>query len=196
MLLRLLLNWRCGFASSLCCSCFSRPSVSLSCGHTQPGHIPIFTSFHWLLSLCFSSRPSASVRSDYDDWRPALASLLQPIPFPKEWVFTHTHTYWIALINQSILWGTRAPMVEQAGRWSQRLEAWLLASPYPGSVKYQIKSHQLCEWWSAGPSQEQLKNNHSRECTNLSLKILEKNKNVFSSLMISSSSSNCPAITS
>lgn len=22
--------------------------------------------------------------SDYDDWRPALASLLQPIPFPKE----------------------------------------------------------------------------------------------------------------
>jgi len=23
-------------------------------------------------------------RSDYDDWRPALASLLQPIPFPKE----------------------------------------------------------------------------------------------------------------
>lgn len=28
------------------------------------------------------------VRSDYDDWRPALASLLQPIPFPKEWVVT------------------------------------------------------------------------------------------------------------
>ncbi|KAI2653450.1 C-Maf-inducing protein [Labeo rohita] len=24
------------------------------------------------------------IRSDYDDWRPALASLLQPIPFPKE----------------------------------------------------------------------------------------------------------------
>ena len=23
-------------------------------------------------------------RSDYDDWRPSLASLLQPIPFPKE----------------------------------------------------------------------------------------------------------------
>lgn len=31
-------------------------------------------SFLWL-SVC---------SSDYDDWRPALASLLQPIPFPKE----------------------------------------------------------------------------------------------------------------
>lgn len=29
---------------------------------------------------------AALCSSDYDDWRPALASLLQPIPFPKEWV--------------------------------------------------------------------------------------------------------------
>lgn len=28
--------------------------------------------------------PLSHPRSDYDDWRPSLASLLQPIPFPKE----------------------------------------------------------------------------------------------------------------
>uniref|UniRef100_A0A3Q3QJS2 PH domain-containing protein n=1 Tax=Monopterus albus TaxID=43700 RepID=A0A3Q3QJS2_MONAL len=31
--------------------------------------------------------------SDYDDWRPALASLLQPIPFPKEYVFNSELKY-------------------------------------------------------------------------------------------------------
>ena len=34
-------------------------------------------------SLNLTVSPSLS-RSDYDDWRPSLASLLQPIPFPKE----------------------------------------------------------------------------------------------------------------
>lgn len=45
-----------------------------------------------LLALCFAPllfRLSVSDRSDYDDWRPALASLLQPIPFPKEWVIAY-----------------------------------------------------------------------------------------------------------
>uniref|UniRef100_A0A4W5MCN2 C-Maf inducing protein n=1 Tax=Hucho hucho TaxID=62062 RepID=A0A4W5MCN2_9TELE len=37
----------------------------------------LFLSF----TFSFSFQP---FRSDYDDWRPALASLLQPIPFPKE----------------------------------------------------------------------------------------------------------------
>lgn len=37
---------------------------------------------------CLSASFESTCRSDYDDWKPALASLLQPIPFPKEWVST------------------------------------------------------------------------------------------------------------
>lgn len=41
--------------------------------------------------LLFCPPFESTFRSDYDDWKPALASLLQPIPFPKEWVFTQLH---------------------------------------------------------------------------------------------------------
>lgn len=36
------------------------------------------------LKLAYLLTECSFFRSDYDDWRPALASLLQPIPFPKE----------------------------------------------------------------------------------------------------------------
>ena len=32
-------------------------------------------------------------RSTYEDWRPNLGSLLQPIPFPDEYVFFLFHIY-------------------------------------------------------------------------------------------------------
>lgn len=57
--------------------------------------------YYW--ACIWFSLPSFSPtgRSDYDDWKPALASLLQPIPFPKEWVFTRLasrspcHVSWV-----------------------------------------------------------------------------------------------------
>lgn len=54
-----------------------------------PGSHPIFWPTWDSAVNLFLSQPKLTVtlsrsRSDYDDWRPSLASLLQPIPFPKE----------------------------------------------------------------------------------------------------------------
>uniref|UniRef100_A0A8C2X017 C-Maf-inducing protein n=1 Tax=Cyclopterus lumpus TaxID=8103 RepID=A0A8C2X017_CYCLU len=48
--------------------------------------------------------------SDYDDWRPALASLLQPIPFPKEFMegFTNRNMWFISLQVHSCLLSVRS----------------------------------------------------------------------------------------
>lgn len=92
-LLNFLLNLYRKSASSQFCSCFNYSSVFLFFSFIYPGFTCLLTLLCWLSSFPFSFPfllSTVSLRSDYDDWRPALASLLQPIPFPKEWVFTRT----------------------------------------------------------------------------------------------------------
>ncbi|XP_055222728.1 C-Maf-inducing protein isoform X2 [Gorilla gorilla gorilla] len=56
--------------------------------HGPTGHCPHPRVLPNLVAVCLAAIYSCYEefinRSDYDDWRPSLASLLQPIPFPKE----------------------------------------------------------------------------------------------------------------
>ncbi|KAF5918571.1 hypothetical protein HPG69_005006 [Diceros bicornis minor] len=58
------------------------PRESLPASWPIHDRVPETGNVSWSRSsLTIAPSPS---RSDYDDWRPSLASLLQPIPFPKE----------------------------------------------------------------------------------------------------------------
>lgn len=103
------MNWICVFVETQltqliiwCCSIFSQDCRSVSSQHCSCFDYVILSFFFHIYAgytlplstvrlthfLCVTFQ--LSIRSDYDDWRPALASLLQPIPFPKEWVFSTT----------------------------------------------------------------------------------------------------------
>lgn len=94
MMLYFLFSQHCRSVSSQHCSCFDYP-ILLFFFHTYAGYTLPFSTVRLTHFLYVTFQ--LSIRSDYDDWRPALASLLQPIPFPKEWVFSNSflssHSY-------------------------------------------------------------------------------------------------------